>query len=329
MPVGVDARRLVGVGGVEATLRWRWADLDVIPSARVEALQDIVTGRDPLLTTNRPADPPISRALPIWRLALVRPLGGAVALKANVGRYWRAPSFFELFAGTGRLLGNPLLRPERGTNADVALTVDLDVAEHLKVASRTAVFGARVDDLIEWERDLWGHARPDNIAGARILGVEQELRVALGAWARLVGQATYLEALDRSGAPSRYDKQLPLRPRWQAYARPELVRLPLPRSASVDVGAFVDAAFTAGTYDDPANLVALRPRVLLGAGVSVEHPRLGLRAVLSAQNLTDTPTWDIAYWPIPGRTIFFALGWQSALGSTDVQQVNQTRSSGT
>jgi hypothetical protein len=64
----------------------------------------------------------------------------------------------------------------------------------------------------------------------------------------------------------------------------------------------------------------------VGAGLSVAHPRWGLRAVVSALNLTDTPAWDTSYWPIPGRTIYFALGWQSATGSTDVQQTNQTRS---
>jgi outer membrane cobalamin receptor len=324
MPVGVDAQRLVGVGGLEATLHWHAADLDVIPSARAEALRDVVTGRDPLLQTNRPADPPVSRVMPVLRLGLVRPLGERVALKANVGRYGRAPSFFELFAGMGRFIGNPALLPERGTNADVAVTVDLDVGGHLRLSSRTAAFGARVEDLIEWQHDLQGHARPDNIPGARIMGVEQELRAALGAWTRVVVQGTFLDAVDHSGSTAHDGRQLPRRPRWHAYARPELVRLPLPRAASIDVGAFVDGAVTAGAFDDPANLVPLPARLLVGAGLSVAHPRSGLRAVVSAQNLTDTATWDTSYWPIPGRTIYFALGWQSAPGNTNDQQTNQT-----
>jgi iron complex outermembrane receptor protein len=326
MPVGVEARRLVGVGGLETTFRWPWARLDIIPSARVEALSDVVTGRDPLLLTNRPADPPISRLLPVLRLAAARQLGDHVELKGNVGSYARAPSFFELFAGSGRFQGNPALVPEHGTNADLALTVDLAVAEHLRLSSRTAAFGARVDDLIEWEHDLYGHARPHNVGAARILGAEQELRVSLGAWARLCLQGTYLQALDRSGMPAFEGKQLPYRPRWQGYARPELVRLPLPRAASIDVGAFVDGAVAGEIYDDRANVVALPTRLMVGAGVSVERPCWGLRAVLSAQNLTDERSWDIYYWPIPGRTLFFALGWQSAASAPEAQQPNQQRS---
>jgi outer membrane cobalamin receptor len=284
-------------------------------------MQDVVTGRDPLLQTNRPPDPGVSRALPILRLGLVRPLGASVALKANVGRYARAPSFLELYAGMGRLMGNPGLRPERGTNADVALTVD--AGEHVRVSSRTAVFGSRVEDLIEWEFDAYGRARADNVAGARLLGAEQELRVALGAWARLVAQVTYLEAIDRSGSTAHDGNQLPRRPRWQAYARPEIVRLALPGGSAVGVGAFADASLVAGGFSDPANLKAVPARVLLGAGVSVDVPRWGLKLVCSGQNLADSPVWDLAAWPIPGRTVFLALGWQSALGAAPDGQITQ------
>jgi iron complex outermembrane receptor protein len=322
-PVGAPARRLVGVAGLEADLLWRWASLQVVPSARVEVMNDVVTGRDPLLQTNRPADPALSRTLPILRLGLVRPLGAHVALKGNVGRYARSPSFLELYAGMGRVLGNPGLRPERGTNGDVALTVD--AGDHLRVSSRTAVFGALAEDLIEWQFDPYGRARADNVAGARIVGAEQELRVALGAWARFVGQVTYLEAIDRSGSTAHDGRQLPRRPRWQAYARPEIVRLTVPGGAGIGVGAFADAALVAGAFNDAANLSRLPTRVLLGAGVSVDVPRWGVRVVCSGQNLADTPVWDLASWPVPGRTLFLALGWQSALGSPDSQNTTQTR----
>ncbi|HVR02722.1 MAG TPA: TonB-dependent receptor [Polyangia bacterium] len=329
MPVGTPARRLVGVAGAEATLRWARAELEAIPTARVEVMQDIVTGRDPLLQTQRPAAPPIDRALPVLRLALVRPLGEHTILKANVGRYARAPSFLELYAGTGRLLGNPDLRPERGTNADVAVVVE--AGTRVRVSSRAAVFGAEVSSLIEWQHDSYGHARPSNVGAARILGAEEELRLAAGRWARFVGQATFLDARDTSDDEAHHGRQLPLRPRWQAYARPEVVHVPLGRGGEpgrgLEVGAFVDGAFVAGSFDDPANLFELPPRLLVGAGVSVEAPRWGARATCSAQNLTDTPVWDMAYWPLPGRTIFLALAWQGALGNAATNQgTKQNRS---
>jgi outer membrane receptor protein involved in Fe transport len=314
MPIGSPARRLLAVGGVEPTFFWRAANLDVIPSVRVELQQDVVTGRDPLLQTQRPPDPALDRTLPVWRLALMRPLGASVALKGNVGRYARAPSFLELYAGSGRLLGNPALRPERGTNGDVALTIDASPRPNFCMSTRTAVFGARVDDLIEWQPDPYGHSRADNVAAARILGAEQEVRLAVGGWGRLVAQATYLEALDHSGVPAHEGKQLPFRPRWQGYVRPELARLSVPRGTDggVVLGLYVDGAVVGGLYDVPSNIHALPPRFLLGAGVSAEVPRWGLRAVLSGQDLTRTWTNDLADYPVPSRTIYLALVWQAA-----------------
>ncbi|HEX4404181.1 MAG TPA: TonB-dependent receptor [Polyangia bacterium] len=323
MPVGAPARRLVAVAGAEATFHWRRADLDVVPSVRGEEMQDIVTGRN-TFGRNAPTAPAVTRALPIVRLALLRPLGEHVTLKANVGRYARAPSFLELYGNTGRLLGNPTLMPERGTNGDVSLVVD--AGARVRVSSTTAVFGAEVTDLIEWTHDSY-NARAQNLSAARIAGVEEELRVAAGRFVRFVAQGTFLDALDESDNPAHHGHQLPLRPRWQAYARPELARLPLRRSAGgvgpLEGGVFVDGALFAGSYDDPTNLYALPSRVLVGAGVSVEAPRLGLRATCSAQNLTDTPVWDIADWPLPGRTIFLALAWRSALGSPEIATNNQ------
>ena len=41
----------------------------------------------------------------------------------------------------------------------------------------------------------------------------------------------------------------------------------------------------------------------------------------------DTPVWDMAYWPLPGRTIFLALAWQGALGNAATNlETKQNRS---
>ena len=60
-------------------------------------------------------------------LGAVYGLGGGFALAANVGRAWRAPDLFELFANGPHLeearydRGDPTLRPERSWNADGSL----------------------------------------------------------------------------------------------------------------------------------------------------------------------------------------------------------------
>lgn len=315
---GAPAQRLVGVGGAEVDLTWHRLDLHVIPSARIEGMDDVVTGQS-LAGAFLPAGPALTRLLPTYRVALVRPFATfatVATVKLNVGRYQHAPSFLELYGnGTQRLLGNPGLVPEAGTNADLALWIDR-IGARAAVASRTTVFGALADDLIYWLRSTEGPSRAENLTGARVYGVEQELRLGLGRHARLVAQATYTVAKDESDSPSMRGRQIPYHPRVTAYARPEVVRVGLP--AGLELAAYGDAALFAGSYADPANLVAVPVQVLIGAGVSLLCPRARLRVTGSALNLTDLETWNLSSWPLPGRTVFLALAYDSTMGVSAV-----------
>ena len=307
---GAPARRLVGVAGGELDLRWRPLDLHVIPSVRAELMSDVVTG----VGTNGLAIPPgpaVFRALPIYRLGLVRPLNESATFKGNIGRYQRAPSFLELYGnGNDRLLGDPGLLPERGTNADLGLWID-GAAPWGTLLSRTTVFGAVANDLIYWLRSGGGPSRAVNLTSARIYGLEQELRATLGRHLRLVGQATITVAEDESELAASHGKQIAHYPRYLAYGRPELTHLPLP--AGLDLAAYVDAALFAGAYDDPADVRPIPAQLLIGAGLNLLWPRGRLRATLSALNLADLQsTWVIGGWPLPGRTLFLALAYDGA-----------------
>jgi len=307
-PVGVPAERLAGVAGVEAGFWWRRIDLDIVPSVRVEVVRDVVTGRDALFQRQRPASAPIVHTLPVARLGLARPLSSQITLKANAGRYGRAPSFLELYGDTGPLLGNPLLRPEVGWNGDVAAEYHAG-GGRAAITGRTGVYAARVDDLIEWVPVSYSQARVDNIGRARIWGAEQDLDVDLGRRVRVTGQATYLDARDASDVAAHNGKQLPLRPRVHAYLRPQLRRLALGRA--LVAGAYVEGDFQTGAYFDSADIVPIATRLLLGAGVQVASPRTGLLLALSAKNLTDARALDVVQYPLPGRSIFLSLMWSN------------------
>jgi hypothetical protein len=311
---GLPARRLVGVAGAELTLFWRRLDLELTPSARLEGLRDQVTGVDPS-GHPVPAGPTVGRLLPTYRLALLRPLSSWVVLKANGGQYQHAPSFLELYGdGTARLLGNPGLVPETGTNADLAVWLDGN-GPRASISSHTTLFGSLVDNLIYQQPTAGGPARFLNLARARVAGVEQELRLGIGRHARLVAQGTYLVAQDWSDDPTTHGKQIPHHPRLSAYVRPELVRLSLPHGT--ELGAYADLAVLAGDHDDADNLIAIPTEALLGAGASLSHPRSGLRLTVSALNLTDLQTWSFTTWPLPGRTVFVSLAYDSGLDGAE------------
>jgi outer membrane cobalamin receptor len=313
-PVGVPAQRLVGTTGVELGLWWRRLDLDLVPSVRLEAVRDVITGRDALFQRQRPASAPITHLLPVLRLSLAHPLSQRVTVKANAGHYGRVPSFLELYGDTGPLLGNPLLRPESGWNGDLAAEYRTP-GERVFVTGRSTVFAARVDDLIEWVPISNAQARVDNIGRARIWGVEQDLDFVAGRYLRVTAQATYLDAQDESTILAHHGNQLPLRPRVQAYLRPQLRRLPLGRWLSV--GAYVEGDVRAGAFFDGANIVPIAARLLLGAGIDVDAPRAGLRVALSAKNLTDSRALEVIQYPPPGRSIFLSCLWSHEAGSTN------------
>jgi outer membrane cobalamin receptor len=273
-------------------------------------MQDQVSRRD---ITGIPVAgvPAVFRWSPILRAGLVRPVVDRPALKAvlkaNAGRYVRVPSFIELYGnGTAMILGNAALVPEHGTNADLGLWID-GGGDRIGVVSRTTAFAAQVDDLIQWQYASWGQARADNLGHARILGLEQELRLTLGRHVGVVGQATYLDARDRSDNLAAYDNQLPLHPRYRGYLRSELARVALP--AGLQAGAYADAELRMHDFVDPANLVDLHARLFLGCGVTLALPRARLRATASAVNLTGTQREDIDNWSLPGRAVFFAIAY--------------------
>jgi hypothetical protein len=241
-------------------------------------------------------------------------LNESATLKGNLGRYERAPSFIELYGnGNYRLLGDPGLLPERGTNADLALWIDR-AGPWGSLLSRTTIFGALTDDLIYWLRSLGGSSRAENLTSARVYGVEQELRATVGRHLRLVGQGTITVAEDESELAASHGKQIAYYPRYMAYGRPELTHVPLP--GGLDLAAYVDAALFAGAYSDPVEVRPIPAQLLLGAGLSLLWPRGRLRATLSALNLGDLQTtWIVSGQPLPGRTLFLALAYDGALAS--------------
>ena len=92
----------------EAALKTVSERLQLIPSARLEFARDVTSGRSGLRQI-LPSSEPITRWLPVFRLAFIGKVVSGLSVKANVGRYSRLPSTTELYGNTGFLLGNPAL----------------------------------------------------------------------------------------------------------------------------------------------------------------------------------------------------------------------------
>jgi len=307
---GAPATRLFGAAGAESDFWLQPIRFDVIASLRLEAAREETSGRDNF-DQFLPTSGPVNHVLPIARLSLVKELSGWLSLRANGGRYARLPSTIELYGNTGYLLGAPGLKPETGFNADVGPIVSWKRGAS-KVIWSTAAFASLVSDLIQYQV-VGGRARPQNLGSARILGLESEATLEFGRHARVVAAGTFTDPRNTSPVESQNGRQLPLRPRYRLYARPEwrAVRV----GKRVDLGFYADWDATAGNYRDFANTYQVPARFLVGAGAYADLPG-GFSVRASGQNLGNSTICDLANYPLPGREFYLTLAWTSANNKT-------------
>lgn len=106
-----------------------------------------------------------------WNAELTQPLAARLTLTAAAGSAFRAPDSTDRF-GYG---GTPDLKPERSTQYDLGLQLRLSGSQLLRLDA----FDNRIDDLIDFD---YASYTEQNIARARIRGVELGYRLALDGW---------------------------------------------------------------------------------------------------------------------------------------------------
>lgn len=228
-----------------------------------------------------------------------------VRLHAALHHTPRLPSLFERHGNLGLVLGNPDLTPEALSQLELGVRVDLvgdDLSAHLVALAH----GAFATDLIQFIQNAQGIARPENLASARILGLELAAELHLGAYLSLRSSLALLDARDTSDIVARTGNRLPLRPSLTTAHRLE-VAMPIPEIPEGALGLSIDLDHVAGNTLDAANLVLARPRTLLGTSVFVRSDELEVR--LSLMNLSSSDVTDMVGYPLPGMTALVALRW--------------------
>jgi outer membrane receptor protein involved in Fe transport len=160
--IGVP-KRTTGSGWLEARLAW--LGLDITPMARFDWLRNEKPMPDSsvLLTNTRVLSPKLAVTWsgPRW-----------LTVYASGSRSFRAPTFNELYWPKDQWTsGNPHLKPEWATSADLAAT--LGFGSHLN--ARVGGWYTRLTDLILWQPDSNYVFSPVNVDTATITGGELEL----------------------------------------------------------------------------------------------------------------------------------------------------------
>ncbi|HET6232104.1 MAG TPA: TonB-dependent receptor [Longimicrobiaceae bacterium] len=239
-------------------------------------------------------------------------VAGGLSVRGNVGRAWRAPTLFELFANGPRLgearfdIGDPTLGTEQNLSAEVGLRW-----AGARVQAEVEAFGNRVDDYLvarptaQTQQGLrvFRYAATD----ARLWGGEGSVQVQPVRSLLLRAAADYVRGEDRT-----LDEPLPLMPPARALLRAEL----RPELSGTLRGASLWAQVQAVAHQGRPAPEELAPDgyTLLDLGGGF-RPRLGRRVVavdLQVHNLLDTSYRDFLsrykeFADNPGRSLTLRL----------------------
>lgn len=240
-----------------------------------------------------------------WRLSSL------VRLRGSAGSAFKAPNFFENFAG-GFTVGNRALRPETSRSADLGLEVTLPRGSALLVTG----FTQRFKNLIQYNGAVpLGDPNFENIAAANAGGVEVEatLPSVLGI-VTVVGHTWTDTRVVAAGFDSSATANFVAGGRL--LRRPEhLTTLQLRRTFS-GVGTFTAAVVRTGDREDrdfatyPATIVVLDPFTMVDLAADLRLPsRSGSapRLILRAENVGNVRYQQIVGFASPGRVLYAGL----------------------
>lgn len=245
---------------------------------------------------------------PTLRLAGVLEVVRGLALSSSIATATRIPSLLELFGDRAFVRGRTDLAPERSRTVDVGVVLARNVGP-VRGVFEVRAFTSEIDDLIRYRRTAQDAIVPENIARARMQGIEIGARTDVLQRFALTGNATLLRTRDVS-----LDRMLPLRPQLNAYARPEVLLGPW--GVVDDLVLFVDALHLASNFTDPNNTSVIPRRTVFGLGAAIELAERRLRIEASVRDLFDERPLDLVGFPLPGRSFGIELTLRTDGGRT-------------
>lgn len=275
-----------------------WPDrVAVVPSLRYDHLRDEFSGVNVANFPNTPAE---TTDRDLWTPAIGAAVRAAnwLTVRANIGRFQRAPNFSELFGNAGSVVGNAALRPETAINRDIGFAVRWPAWSWLADGSvEYAYFHNNVDDLISFEQVSPRAFRAFNVGNTRLRGHELGLAAAAVRYVALDLNYTHQDTENRS-VRSPEGNQLPLRPADELLVRPRLDH----RWGSL----YYAFTYLGANPTDRDNFLVVAPRSIHTVGGSV-RPLPWLTARVEVANVADADVRDLGAFPLPGLSVFGGL----------------------
>ena len=227
------------------------------------------------------------------RLNPLQPL----SFTANIGRYYRVPTFTELFGDRGGSVGNPDLDPETGIHVDGGVELkfkDFSFLDKLRFAY--AVYYLDVEDIIILVQNSQRTVQAQNVSEAEILGHEFSFDIIAAGALKTHATYTFQQTRDRSGVSYLDGNPLPGRPENEFHFNAAVFRKGWGE-------IFYTFDYMDGNYLDRAGYLEANARRIHGVGVTAT-PLEGLSITFEAKNIGDDRVSDIIGYPLPGRSYF-------------------------
>ncbi len=208
--------------------------------------------------------------------------------RLTAGRYQRLPSLSERFGDQGFILANPDLQPETGYRTDVLWQRRLTPAFH----SELSFFASEINDVVVYTYNARGLGKPENLAAARIFGLEARLIYGSRRLGRWQVAATWQEATAQSPQPAVDGQRLAGR-----FEKQWLIQVDYPLTAAWQFG-YRFLAEEGSFYDSP-NLLPVPNKYLHDFSLQWQNANWELRG--SLLNAFDSENEDFNGFPGSGR----------------------------
>lgn len=206
----------------------------------------------------------------------------------TAGRFFRVPSFDELYFNAYFVRGNPDLKPESGWRFTGGVVVKVP---HIRV--QAGYFHVLASGLILFLPRSAYSIQAQNTKGARSRGVEALLRVHVP-YVRLVSGYTWTSAVFKSSG-----KSLPYVPRHVVFATL--------KAASRYIRGYLGFRWQSGFFMDDYENLHEEARWDLYAGASLRIGNFVRISVYGNNLLGKRDSVDSFQNPLPGREVFFSL----------------------
>jgi len=219
-----------------------------------------------------------------------------VSIQSNVGKFFRQPSFSELFGSRGLITANNKLKPEHGLNADIGITYK----PSSRYTLRSTLFSSWRDEMIALAFDSQGVGRSINTGKANVFGIElsNDWKINTAFTAQL--NTTWQQTNVFNANPAFNKNQIP--------GQADVVVHGRVKYTGKKLNAWIETNHKGDFFFGEANLLPSKPYWIHNLGVDWKWQKFKFSTTLS--NLSNKNVEDFNRFPRPGRAIFFSLAYQ-------------------